>query len=67
MSETSDTRTVRLLRLGPDQIIEVPVEWEMSCDEVTIVQDGERLVIAPRKGPSNPSGDQAIDQPSTSP
>jgi antitoxin VapB len=40
-------RRVRLFRNGRNQLVRIPVEFELPGDEVIIHRDGDRLVIDP--------------------
>jgi antitoxin VapB len=40
-------RRVRLFRNGRNQVVRIPVEFELPGDEVIIHRDGDRLVIDP--------------------
>jgi antitoxin VapB len=44
----SNSRTVSLFRNGRNQAVRIPVEFELPGDEVTIRQEGERLIIEPK-------------------
>ena len=46
-SRDGETRTIRLLRLGADQVVEIPEDMELAASEVYVWQDGDRLVISP--------------------
>ena len=59
----SEIRTVRLVRLGPDQIVEIPSDWEFPDGEVTIVKEGDRLIVAPK----NDKAKGSIDAPAPRP
>ena len=43
----SDQRHVRLFRIGRNQAVRIPVEFELPGDEAIVHRDGERLVIEP--------------------
>ncbi|MYC81338.1 MAG: AbrB/MazE/SpoVT family DNA-binding domain-containing protein [Acidobacteria bacterium] len=38
-------RRVRLIRIGRDQAVRIPREFEMNADEVLISREGDRLVV----------------------
>ena len=40
-------RRVRLFRIGRDQAIRIPREFELNADEVSISREGDRLVVVP--------------------
>ena len=40
-------RRVRLFRIGRDQTIRIPREFELNADEVSISREGDRLVVVP--------------------
>ena len=42
-------RHVRIFRNGRNQAVRIPVEFELPGEEVTIEQDGEALIIRPKK------------------
>ncbi len=42
-------RHVRLFRNGRNQVLRIPREFEMPGNEVTIIKDGERLIVQPVK------------------
>ena len=50
----SETRTIKLLRLGADQVIEIPADMELPEGEATIVREGDRLIIASRQSSKEP-------------
>ena len=41
------TRHARLFRNGRNQAVRIPREFELEADEVTICQEGHRLIIEP--------------------
>jgi antitoxin VapB len=43
----SEQRHVKLFRIGWDQAVRIPVEFELPGNEVIMHRDGERLVIEP--------------------
>ncbi len=43
----ADRRHVRLFRIGHDQAVRLPVEFELPGDEALMRRDGDRLVIEP--------------------
>jgi antitoxin VapB len=43
----NQTKTANLFRNGRNQAIRIPVEFEMPGKEVTIIKDGDRLIIEP--------------------
>ncbi len=43
----ADRRHVRLFRIGRDQAVRLPVEFELPGDEALMRRDGDRLVIEP--------------------
>jgi virulence-associated protein VagC len=57
-----EQRTVRLRRIGGDQVIEIPEGWEFAAGRVEIVKDGDRLIISPV--PDGPPTAGSIDAPS---
>jgi virulence-associated protein VagC len=61
----SEPRTAKLLRLGFDQIVEVPSDWEFPSGEVVIVKDGDRLIVTPKDDSSRSKG--PIDAPAPRP
>jgi antitoxin VapB len=42
-------RQVRLFRNGRNQAVRIPREFELSCEEVLISRDGDRLILEPLK------------------
>jgi virulence-associated protein VagC len=49
-------RTIKLRRLGTDQVVHVPKYFEFEASEVYLWQDGNRLCISPfpPEGPLQP-------------
>ncbi|MDE2755946.1 MAG: AbrB/MazE/SpoVT family DNA-binding domain-containing protein [Acidobacteriota bacterium] len=46
-------RRARLFRIGRDQAVRIPREFELNADEVLISREGDRLVVVPvQKRPS---------------
>lgn len=43
----SEQRHVRLFRDGRNQVVRIPVEFELPGDKAIMHRDGERLVIEP--------------------
>ncbi len=43
----TERRRVRLFRNGHNQVVRVPVEFELPGDEAIMYRDGDRLVIEP--------------------
>lgn len=43
----TEHRHVRLFRIGRNQAVRIPVEFELPGDEAVIYRDGDRLVIEP--------------------
>jgi antitoxin VapB len=43
----SNQKRVRLFRLGRNQAVRIPVEFELPGDEAIMHRDGDRLVIEP--------------------
>ena len=43
----SEQRHVRLFRNGRNQVVRIPVEFELPGDEAIMHRDGDRLVIEP--------------------
>jgi len=41
------SQTVRLLHNGPNQVLNIPQEFELPSDEVMIRKDGNKLIIEP--------------------
>ena len=42
-----ERRHVRLFRNGRNQVVRIPVEFELPGDEAIMHRDGDRLVIGP--------------------
>jgi antitoxin VapB len=42
-----DQRRVKLFRNGRNQVVRIPVEFELPGDEAIMHRDGDRLVIEP--------------------
>jgi antitoxin VapB len=42
-------RTASIFRNGRNQAVRIPVEFELPGDEVTIEQDGDALILRPKK------------------
>jgi antitoxin VapB len=42
-----DQRRVRLFRIGRNQAVRIPVEFELVGDEAIMHRDGDRLAIEP--------------------
>ena len=42
-----EPRRVRLFRIGRNQAVRIPVEFELPGDEAIMYRDGDRLVIEP--------------------
>ena len=51
MTQQRPLRTASIFRNGRNQAVRIPVEFELPGEEVTIEQDGEALIIRPRKTP----------------
>jgi hypothetical protein len=54
-------RRVKLFRIGADQAVEIPPEFELPSDSVTIRKEGDRLIIEPscsEPPPVAPSSDE---------
>ena len=45
-------RHARLFRNGRNQALRIPREFEMSCEEVRITREGQRLIVEPIPKPS---------------
>ena len=45
----SERRHVRLFRNGRNQVVRIPVEFELPGDEAIVHRDGDRLVIEPMR------------------
>jgi antitoxin VapB len=43
----TEQRQVKLFRMGRNQAVQIPVEFELPGDEAVMHRDGERLVIEP--------------------
>jgi antitoxin VapB len=43
----TDQRPVKLFRHGRNQVVRIPVEFEVPGDEAIMHRDGDRLVIEP--------------------
>ena len=41
------TRRARLFRNGRNQALRIPREFELSCQDVIVRKDGDRLIIEP--------------------
>ena len=49
----SPARRARLFRIGRDQAVRIPREFELNADEVSISREGDHLVVVPvQKRPS---------------
>ena len=49
----SPARRARLFRIGRDQAVRIPREFELNADEVLMSREGDRLVVVPvQKRPS---------------
>lgn len=55
MKVMPETRTVKVMRVGHDQIIEIPEDWEFPDGEVTISKSGDALVITQKMDDSTPA------------
>lgn len=44
----NEIKTASLFRNGRNQAVRIPVEFELPGTEVTIVKDGDRLIIEPK-------------------
>ncbi len=44
-------RRVRLFRIGRDQAVRIPREFELDAVEVSISREGDRLVVVPVQKP----------------
>jgi antitoxin VapB len=42
-----ERRRVRLFRIGGNQAVRLPMEYELPCDEAIIYREGTRLVVEP--------------------
>ena len=53
-------RTIRLRRLGTDQVAHIPKDFEFEASEVYLWQDGNRLCISPfpPEGPLPPDANE---------
>jgi antitoxin VapB len=40
-------RRIKLFRIGPDQVVEIPPEFELPGEEAIIRKQGDRLIIEP--------------------
>ena len=49
-------RRVKLFRIGPDQVVEIPIQFELPTDEVTIRKEGDQLIIEPVRPTKSSSG-----------
>jgi len=47
----SPARRARLFRIGRNQAIRIPREFELNADEVLISREGDRLVVVPVQKP----------------
>ena len=45
----TDKRIVRLIRIGGDQVVEIPPEFEVPYSDAVIRKQGNRLIIEPAK------------------
>ncbi len=49
VNQQRQLRTASIFRNGRNQAVRIPVEFELPGDEVTIEQDGDALIIRPKK------------------
>jgi virulence-associated protein VagC len=56
-----EPRIVKLLRLGPDQVIEIPADWELPEGRVVVDRNRDMLVISPKDETTGEDG--SIDAP----
>ncbi len=49
VSQQRQQRTASIFRNGRNQAVRIPVGFELPGNEVTIEQDGEALIIRPKK------------------
>lgn len=47
LNTRSPARRARLFRIGRNQAIRIPREFELNADEVLISREGDRLVVVP--------------------
>lgn len=45
-------QTIRLLHQGSNQVLNIPQEFELPSDEVTLRKEGDKLIIEPVQPPS---------------
>ncbi|MET3896896.1 antitoxin VapB [Devosia sp. UYZn731] len=45
----NEIKTASLFRNGRNQAVRIPVEFELPGTEVTIVKEGDRLIIEPKE------------------
>lgn len=50
-SKPNPARRARLFRIGGNQAVQVPQEFELDADEVLISREGDRLVVVPVQNP----------------
>ena len=49
-NNSTRARRVRLFRIGRNQAVRIPREFELNTDEVSISREGDRLVFMPVQG-----------------
>jgi antitoxin VapB len=47
LTNTHTERHVKLFRIGRDQVVRIPGEFELPGEDAIIRKDGERLIIEP--------------------
>lgn len=58
--QRGEGRTIKLRRLGTDQVVNIPKDFEFEASEVYLWQDGSRLCISPfpPEGPLPPDAEK---------
>lgn len=51
-------RRIKLFRIGADQVLEIPPEFELPGDEAVIRKEGDRLILEPRRATESPFAEQ---------